>query len=109
MTCFNVNSVKYNRKMHEIEANSGEGLETIGPLAKDSPCENDPVTKITVFFIEVKKLLNFFLFARSMLMLKRNSIVSTAIVLLLALHRLDARLPNCTFSRTRPTSTLTKL
>ncbi len=40
--------------MHEIEANSGEGLETIGPLAKDSPCENDPVTKITVFLLKLK-------------------------------------------------------
>ena len=56
MTCFNVNSVKYNRKMHKIEANSGEGLETVGPLAKDSPCESDPVTKITISFIQAKKI-----------------------------------------------------
>ena len=51
MTCFNVNSVKYNRKMHEIEVNAGEGIKTVGPLAKDSPCESDPVIKKKKLFV----------------------------------------------------------
>lgn len=41
-TCFNPNAIKYNRKMHEIEKNAGEGLTTVGKLQVDAQCENNP-------------------------------------------------------------------
>ncbi len=54
-TCFNVGSIKYNRKMHEIEANAGEGVQTVGPLPKDSPVESDLVIKIKYIVAVINK------------------------------------------------------
>ena len=58
-TCFNVNSIKYNAKMHEIEKQAGEGITTIGKMMQESKVESDPV--IDLLFL----LLLLFIFFNS--------------------------------------------
>jgi len=41
--------------MHEIEANAGEGVQTVGPLPKDSPVESDLVIKIKYIVAVINK------------------------------------------------------
>ena len=45
-TCFGVNSVKYNTKMHEIEIAAGEGVTTVGKLIQENKVENNPEYKV---------------------------------------------------------------
>lgn len=42
-TCFNIGSIKYNLKMHQIEKSAGEGITTVGKLMQESKVEQNPV------------------------------------------------------------------
>jgi len=41
-TCFNIGSIKYNLKMHQIEKSAGEGITTVGKLMQESKVEQNP-------------------------------------------------------------------
>jgi hypothetical protein len=55
-TCFNVNSSKYNSKMHEIEKQAGEGITTIGKLMQESKVESDPVINLSYLCLTLQHI-----------------------------------------------------
>jgi hypothetical protein len=58
LTCFNVNTVKYVEKLHEIEKNADVGINTVGVLEKGTAVDKDPE------YIQVKqKFLKFHAFS----------------------------------------------
>jgi len=42
LTCLGINTLKYNLKMHEIEKNAGEGIDTVGVLKPNSQLDMNP-------------------------------------------------------------------
>lgn len=49
LTCFGVNAIKYNLKMHEIEKAAGEGVDVVGPLPESSQLHQNPVKNHLIY------------------------------------------------------------